>query len=352
MPISIPPLKDILHSLRQYVAAEVDRSDPWPVFNNLTPTLKAFAQVVRAAYLRMQFIFEQAFVTTATGEYLDYHGIQAGGLRRTEAGFAQGYLSVVATLGTVIPDETVVSRSDGQLYMIIGTTTVVVSPALVFARAVEAGEIGNTDYGATFNPLVPIAGLTSITVDTNGLIGGTEEETDDSFRQRILFHKQNPPHGGSPSEYEEWASTKIGVTRVFPQRATPGPGSATIYFMMDGIGTGVPTTTDVDEMQDILEQFAPEDAEVIAAAPTTSTINIVITDLVPDTPLMREAVIDNIKSMFLDRAEPGPGVFARDWISEAISGTPKWKRSRVTTPSGDTTMAAGVLPILGTITFV
>lgn len=347
---------DILRDLRNSVKAELSDSRPWAFPNNLVPLLKAFAQAFRAVYLRIQFIHEQAFVITAQGEYLDYHGIQSGGLSRNPASFAQGTISIVATPGVVIDDGSVLTRSDGQQFVAIGTDTVVTSPMLMTTRAVDPGAIANSDPGAPLVFVTPITGVTSVTVEDPGIIGGFDVESDESFRQRILFYKQNPPGGGKPSEYEEWCQTKLGVTRVFPMRATPQPGSATIYFMMDGIGTGIPTADDVAELQGILNVLAPEHVDVIVLAPVSDILDITISGLSPNTAVIRNRIVDEIKSAFLRKSKPAsvttPFVFSKSWITEAIASTPGWDKSNVTIPAGDTTVStAGHILQPGTISF-
>jgi uncharacterized phage protein gp47/JayE len=351
-----PQISDILVDLRSSVKAEVAGTDPWIWPNNLVPVLKAFAQAMRAGYLRLEFIHEQAFVTTARDDYLDYHGIQAGGLSRDPASYAQGVLTGTVTLGTVIPDNVQFMRADGQYFAVVGTVTAIANPINVYVRAVVAGELGNTDPGAVLALVTPIPGVSTLAVDANGLLGGAEQESDDSFRQRILYYKQNPPHGGSPPEYIEWCQTKPGVTRVFVKRATPQPGSVTVYFMMDDIGNGIPTPADVSEMQSILNQLAPSDADVIVAAPNRQVVNVTVTGLVPDTPAMRDAVTDELKACFLRQPEPAsviqPFTFAKAWLDEAVSMAPGWRRHKITVPPDDIIYTtAGDIPVLGTITF-
>jgi uncharacterized phage protein gp47/JayE len=352
-----PTVAQILLDLRNTVRSEVPGTDPWSWPNNLVPTLKALAQALRSAYLRLQFIHEQAFVSTARAEYLDFHGIQTGGLSRNPAGYAQGKVTVGINVSRVtIPDGIALYRSDNIQFQTVGSTTLVRDGSLINVRALETGDRSNTDTGAILYPVIPIAGVTTLVVSDSGLIGGSDEESDDSFRQRILFIKQNPPHGGSPSEYQEWAQTKTGVTRVFPMRATPGPGSATIYFMMDGLGNGVPPAAHVADLQSILNELAPADADVIVSAPIPVPINITVSNLKPNTPTMRDAIASSIAAQFVRKAVPAsitePSVFSKSWITEAIASTPKWVSSMVTVPAGDVTLSTpGQLPILGTITW-
>jgi uncharacterized phage protein gp47/JayE len=352
-----PSTSDILKDLRNSVKSEVDGTDPWIWPNNLVPTLKAIAQALRSAYLRIQFVHEQAFVSTAKAEYLNFHGIQAGGLSRNPATYAQGEVNVETSANNVvIPDGTVLYRSDNVQYVTVGTTTIIRTGDPVNVRALESGALSNTDVGGVLSLVTPIGGTVSFTVADGGLIGGADEESDDSFRQRILYIKQNPPHGGSPAEYVEWAQTKVGVTRVFPMRATPQPGSATVYFMMDGLGNGVPSAANVADLQSILEALAPEDAEVIADAPDPVPIDITIEDLVPNTPSLRDAIVESIAAQFVRKAYPASltqnSVFSKSWITQAIASTPKWRSSTVTVPAGNITLTTpGQIPILGVVSF-
>jgi len=352
-----PTTEAIMEDLRASVQAEVTGTDPWVWPNNLVPMLKAFAQIMRAGYLRLGYIHEQSFVTTAREEYLDWHGIQAGGLSRSPATYAQGAVVATTVAGTVIPEGTELTRFDNVKFVTISTTTAVTTSTTFQVKSEIVGELPNTDPGATLTVSLPITGLGTCIVGSGGIIGGRPSESDESFRQRILFHKQNPPHGGSPAEYVEWAQTKAGVTRVFVKRATPQAGSVTIYFMQDSIGDGLPNAADVDSMQAILDSLAPSDADVIVAAPTPSSINVTISGLIPDTPSMRDSVMAELKAMFMRRAEPAsitePTVFARAWLDEAISMAPGWSRHLITVPPGDVTVSTpGAIPMLGTVTFM
>src|SRR5580765_2323307 len=171
-----PSVSDILKDLRNSVKSEVNDTDPWIWPNNLVPTLKAIAQALRAAYLRIQFVHEQAFVSTAKAEYLDFHGIQTGGLSRNPATYAQGELIVGLSAGAItIPDGTVLYRSDNTQYVTVGSSSIIRDGDTVTARALDSGERSNLDAGATLTPVIPVIGATSFTVSDSGLIGGADE---------------------------------------------------------------------------------------------------------------------------------------------------------------------------------
>ena len=150
-----PSTEEIIQDLRNSVQAEVAGTDPWIWPNNLVPVLKAFGQAMRMGYLRLEYIHQQAFVTTAAGDYLDWHGIQAGGLSRNPATFAQGPISSNAVLGTAVYDGTQFARSDGQmLHQRRHHHRHHADAQPVRARAQTAGELANTDAGAPLHAAV------------------------------------------------------------------------------------------------------------------------------------------------------------------------------------------------------
>ena len=79
------------------------------------------------------------------------------------------------------------------------------------------------------------------------MTGGTDTETDEQLRARILQRIQNPPMGGSAADYVAWALAVPGVTRAW---AAPeqGIGTITVRFLMDDLRAdddGWPTPADV-----------------------------------------------------------------------------------------------------------
>lgn len=357
MAYKAPSAADIFQSLRQEVRAELPGADPfiWP--NNLYVVTKMIAQGLRGLYLRLEWLHRQAFASTAEAAYLDAIAADAG-LARLPAGIALGYATATASAGTMIPNGTRFLRGDGAVFVGVGDSSGVSSSGdlLVTLWALEAGKAGNTDAGTALALETPIAGVSAVAVATGGLTGGTEEENDQSFRARILHRKKNPPHGGSPAEYVQWAMTMAGVTRVFVRRATPEPGSVTVYFMMDeAYANGIPGGGHVAALQSVLETTAPASANVIAAAPAAVAVDVTVTGLVPDTAAVREAVRNEIAAQFRRRSAPGTAaadfVFSRSWIWEAVAMAAGEYRHSVTAPASDVACGDGEIAVPGTITF-
>ena len=114
-------------------------------------------------------------------------------------------------------------------------------------RALDPGASGNLPDDTSLTIAPPLDGVSSAVIARN-LTGGTDTETDEQLRARILQRIQNPPMGGSAADYVAWALAVPGVTRAW---AAPeqGPGTITVRFLMDDLRAeddGWPTPADVD----------------------------------------------------------------------------------------------------------
>ena len=90
------------------------------------------------------------------------------------------------------------------------------------------------------------------------LTGGTDTETDEQLRARILHRIQNPPMGGAAADYVAWALAVPGVTRAW---AAPeqGVGTITVRFLMDDLradNDGWPEPDDIQAVADYIDKHA------------------------------------------------------------------------------------------------
>ena len=66
-----------------------------------------------------------------------------------------------------------------------------------------------------------------------GLAAGSDAETDESLRARVLRRIQKPPQGGAGYDYVAWALEVPGVTRAWVYPAEMGLGTVTVRFVRD-----------------------------------------------------------------------------------------------------------------------
>lgn len=179
----------------------------------------------------------QAFPATATGEYLDRHAALRG-ISRKEGAKATGLVSFRRTTpagySISIPAGTVVQSSGADpLHFVTTRDTSLSGTSLSITVTVEAVEPGaqyNLKSGTITVMVTPPAGITHITHDTT-CTGGTDSETDDALRQRLLDSCMTPSAGGSPGYYRAMmlAQSDVGKVKVLPAYRGGGTLDLVVY---------------------------------------------------------------------------------------------------------------------------
>jgi uncharacterized phage protein gp47/JayE len=357
MAFTIPTLSELSQSVRQSFRANLPGTDGalWP--NNIYVSAKVMAQAVFGNYLWLDYIKRQAFVSTADAPFLDYHGKQYG-LVRLPSGYAIGKIDILGDPGTVISVGSVFSRADGLEYKALeavqlsgnGTTTVQV-------RALEPGKNYNALPGVSLESSNAIMGISSVSVHDDGIGLGSDDEETEPYRSRILFHLQNPPHGGAEHDYVEWCRKINGVTAVFVDPLWSGAGTVGVYFLMrDHYENGLPLVADVAGVQAYIDVVRPITAIVSVMAPEGFFVAVEITDLSPDTVSVRDAIRLELADLFeremLVSTSAKPFVLRRSKIWEAISRATGEDSHTLVLPAADIPIPSGHLPVLTDVNFV
>lgn len=258
----------------------------------------------------------------------------------------------------VVLKNTLFERSDGVTYVVTadtfapqyngtGTLSVPVACAVI-------GSTGNVTGGAPFS--TSLTGLTgavsTVSADVAGIGGGTDGETVEQYRARLLARKRQVPMGGCQYDYEAWALSYPGVTRVWVAGNGFGPGTVAIWFMMDGTYVnGIPQAADVAALQAFLATKAPVTANVLVLAPVAVLVNVTVAKLNPSTLAMRTAVTNELNTMFARMAEPGTPqanfTLYLQWVWQAVGNATGERFADVVAPSADLTFATGYIPVPG-----
>jgi uncharacterized phage protein gp47/JayE len=219
-------------------------------------------------------------------------------------------------------------------------------------RALDAGSVGNMAEGDTLSLANQVAGADgSVTVIE--LDGGTDVETDDQLRARILQRIRNPPMGGSQADYVTWALAVPGVTRAW---AAPeqGIGTITVRFLMDDLRAaddGWPTPADVQTVHNYIETKRPvATMDCYVVAPIKQFIDIEIARLMPGTAEVAGAIEKSIRDMLFQMAAPGQTIYAA-WVSYAIMSAPGVQSFNLITTDDYVMPSLGHMAVLGTILY-
>lgn len=371
--------------------------------------------------------------TTSDHEFASGMSVTIAGANETEYNGAQDITVTAADVFTYTISTTPASPATG-------TVTASADLASVSLESVSFGDDLNLANGTNLTFSSPIAGADDTAIVQFGeLSGGTDLETDEDLRIRILDAYQNPIAHFNEAAIIAQAKKVAGVTRVFVTEAsesygsqlsvtsitrlgdiatvttstahgffdcmtvtisganqseyngifrivvisstkfayvalgtpaTPAtgtilcdptvtPGQVIIFFTRDNDTNIIPSGAEVTTTKNKILLIKPAntaDNDVVVNAPTAKVVNFTFTVLTPDTTTMRTAITANLTAFFEDATTVGEDLKTFAYES-TIYQTVDTETGDVVTdftltaPSGDVTIAADELPILGIITY-
>ena len=301
-------------------------------------------------YGYLDWLARQLMPDTAEEEHLERWS-SIWGVSRKVAGRASGDVSITGTPGAVLPEGTICLRSDAVRYAVVSDATVGEDgTGTAFLSAVDAGTAGNAPIGTILAFASPVSGLDSQIQATDGLTGGTDEETDESLKSRLLATIQRTPMGGTQADYEQWALEVSGVTRAFVTQEM-GRGTVTVRFMMDGTyPDGVPKDGDRQAVAAHIETVRPVTADVYVVLPVADPLNLRLR-ITPDTAAIRLAAEANLWAAVRRDAVPGGTIFLSR-LHEALSLTEKEEDHVIISPTANVTPETGHIVVPGSIEWV
>lgn len=351
----MPFTRPTLDTLRRDARAALERLPGADAALRFT-ILKILADLVGAqthlTFGHLDWIARQVIPDTAEEEFLD-RWTRLHGIPRRPATRAAGVVALTGSpLAGPLPLGSRLTRVDGTGYLTTADATLDGSgEATVTVEAEEGGAAGNADEGVALTLSVAVVGLSgTATVDADGLSGGDEAEKDAILRARLVARLATPPQGGAARDYEAWALTVPGVTRVWVYPLNRGNGTVDVAFVMDGRTDIIPEPADVADVQAAINPVRPVTADCIVFAPVADPLDITIDGLSPDNPATRAAIRVEIDDQLRRDAEPG-GTIHRSRLIEAVSRASGEAFHVMTVPSGDVTQAAGHIATLGDVVF-
>lgn len=233
--------------------AQVDPSLDTRQGSMIQTALGPVAWYLEGLYMALSQIQQNSNPSTAVGEALELL-TAARNVNRTQARAAvrRGTFNVEIPTGSqfrtingadslVFTSGNLISSSDGSyVYQLTCNTP---------------GSVGNSYTGALL-PVTAIAGLTSATIGAV-ITAGTDEETDDSLRNRYFLSFDTPAFGGNISSYRQTilALDGVGAVQVYP--VWNGGGTVLCSILGDDLKPALPAT--VKEVQNYI--CPPEDGE-------------------------------------------------------------------------------------------
>ena len=266
-----------------------------------------------------------------------------------------------------------VTAPNSFTYIIVGTP---VSPATgapnanaVFASievtTVEFSSTANAEQGTIFAYSTPLAGVdTNAFTQFDGLTGGSDLESDEAFRVRILEAFQNPNTPFNAAEIIRLAKTVTGVTRVFVREPTlssvdPELGQVVIQFVRDNDPNPIPSAGEVETVRNLILTIKPAHTandDVIVRAPIPRIIDFQFITVDPSTSTMQTAIRASLEAFFQDQTSLGQDILENAYNCAIFNTTDPTtgdivKSFNLLTPIGDIAIGLNEIPILGNVIF-
>ncbi|WP_213997068.1 baseplate J/gp47 family protein [Tepidanaerobacter syntrophicus] len=307
MPDFIPPdfldedEKTIHKRMLESAPADIDTSEGSFFWDATRPTAIEKAEMIQ---FKLYETLKIMFPLWAYGRWLDYHA-QTRGIYRKAATKAIGTLLITGNPGTNIPINFIFSTQGSEsapAVLFKSKSSVVIGgdgTATVEIEAIEPGIAGNVNANTITFLSSPIQGVSSIT-NPNSTSGGTDEEDDESLRQRILEYDaaQGASFVGSIADYERWTKEVDGVGSVIV--VTPEVDDGIITLVVTD-SAGNPATLDLCE--DIYNHIMRPDNPMQRLAPINALIEVtppepVVIDISANIEIESGADIETITNSF------------------------------------------------------
>lgn len=353
MPFDRPTLAELIDRNQGDIESRLDGSDPRLALTLLDIIAKMHAAAAHGQYAYMTWLAKQLMPDTAEGEYLE-RWAAIWDLVRLLATAATGEVTVTGNDGNTVPAGHELQTTNGVIYTVDADATIDGGTATVSVTAVEAGDDGNQVAGVTLTLVDSIPGVDSqATVAAGGLTGGSEREDDESLRARLLQRLKSPPQGGNGPDYIRWASeAHVDVTDVWIAANEAGPNEVTVRVMTYGAtGDGIPTQPVLDAVEAYIEDGRkPWTVTLDVVAPIAVPLDITISNLVPDTQAVKDAIEASVSDFLRRNAAPG-GTILLSQLDESISLAAGEESHTLDAPAANIEHDTGEIPVLGAITY-
>lgn len=301
----------------------------------------------------LAWAFLQVFADTCEAEYLE-RWASIWNINRKGSSKAHGQVKFKGDDGAIVPKNTLLLHSpSGLQFKSLAEVKILNKEALAPIEAVNGGINGNLGAGLKLNLVSPIAGLLSDVLITNGLIGGADEEDDESLRQRLLDRLRKPPRGGAKHDYEFWAKEVPGVTRAWCFPLYAGIGTVGLCILSDNSDDGIfPNAELIKNVKDYIDTVRPASVkEFLVFAPEQFELNLKIA-IKPNSEAVKISVRKEL-AVYLDRTATASGLnLYLSNLSQVISHASGEEAHKIINPPIDIEVPEGFFPVLGDIDFV
>lgn len=313
----------------------------------------AVAGQLYALYVSGAVGVNQYMPDTATGDYLVAH-VKEEGLEKKLATKAHGSQlqyrrdpnqTRVDTTVTV-PVGTRVITTRGVVFESTAAATLapnILNAAVPF-QAVDAGAVGNISIGEIVSFYgQPPSGINYVT-NLDAAVDGSDEESDDTLRERYFEATQEEEWAGSPAWMEAEAKKVSGITSATAIKNARGEGTMDVLVTS---GNGIPSAEKLAEVLAYLSDPTrePINVDLQVIAPEGVTVN-----LKAKAPGITQAQAETVYKAYLASVGGGGTIYPSRIVAALINAGAQF--AEVQEPNAQITLSPTQMPLPGVVTLV
>lgn len=365
----VPTVEQLVTAQVRALTANLTGADAALAVNNLNPVAAVIGGGLHELHVAMDYTSRQKFILTCAPEFLDRHGLEMKpAVPRKQATRANGQVDVVSTGAISLATGAILFRSDGTQYTVTaGIVLAAAGSAMINVSAALPGAAGVMGAGDVLTASTGLTGPATFAVGPQGLSGGADIETNESYRSRLLFARAYPEHGGATPDWLRYTLAIPGVTRAFIDPLAAGRGTVVVYPFFDATRpNGIPLESDRLNVANALASVGPGAGLPVVRIAQAVPVNVSIFGLMPATPEVQLSVVSELAFTFARNSRVAglsqphvsmpflatDAIFSRSWIWQAVANATGEERHSITLPAADIAMLNGQTAVLGAVTFV
>lgn len=207
---------------------------------------KAIALIDILLYRSIMWVYAQIFPDTADSAALVLLGALVG-IAPTKPIVAVITANIFGTNGESVATGTNFRSATGTVYQVTTGATISGGSAPCSLTCQVSCDIGNIANGETLTIVSPDTALTGLATVSGATTLGSDAETVDHFRARVISRYKKRLTGGSPADYEQWGLETPHFVWISPVAGNE-PGTVWVYGEVDNQVDGIPTSTQLTSL--------------------------------------------------------------------------------------------------------
>ncbi len=374
MSLVTPTVQDLTATIIAQLEVTLNQTIPLVPKAFIRVLAKVLAAVIVLLFKYGGFIFLQQFVKTASLEEVNINGQLISPLRLwgnligvgDPAAGVRAQLSITITVedqsGSLDAGLQLTNTGNGVIYRLLVSVPLVAATVVGSIEAIGdqsggdgVGTIGNLSDGDTVSFVNPIPKVNQNTIVASTTQTGSDDESEDAYRQRIVDRFQKRIQGGALVDFEVWGTEPADIINVYPYTGAIA-GHVDVFSESNGPDPdGIPNASQLAAVSSSIE-FDPDELPPTGLASrrpagtfvnsfpiTRSSFDVTVNGLVVDSPTTVQTTITAaVVEYFLEREPFVSGVTLLPRTDAITANDVTSLVNQIVTAAGGTFLSAAI----------